>query len=881
MQLPDYTNSVLLPAIASDLGILRFSCGVRRIGLTGADLGPAAIGDEKKTALSVGAVHVDYSLSGLLGKHVSRVSFSGLDLECDIEKGKIVFPGFDPQSLISKFGKKHDAPSEESGKTFSFGRIEIRNAMFVCQLNGRPYRIPFQIEITHRPPDNRQLFCDFKLFPRGQEIACVVFADLDKKTADAKLLAGNILLDAFADFTEDIPDLLLSGQAGLMADARLRLDPFAVSSFRASVRFSNVATRYGDVRFLKYGENGEPAWFDAEYGGNDKWELALGNLAIDSPFPVRIPDLDCHADLSNGIELGGNASVVVGGKNCPQSFDLPTPLVLKEKFSINISPNGDWNFHLADSNPAPDGFEILPGGFKCVARAPKIDFSGKGNGSKGKVKIGLAISDMRGSIGETRIDIPSLTFKAEADFDGSAALFPKTAAFRIDAPDTTVQTGGISVKSTELSFSGVAKGSASGSSRYDGFLKFAKAGVDSRESGFNVGGIQGTIPLRWPYGESGPEGPISAAFVKIGKKNIGSVKGTVRQVPTGLEYNVLHKSRFISGVSLEMDGRSIFDAAGFATEIDFHTLPCEIDIDLGKFFKSGRGVAVGGKPSMEGRFSFAGGKSECTMDFTLDNGSIRFPNESAVFKGVHAGLVFTDLFDLKSAPEQVFRFDKASFGDISISEGRLDYQIESGGTFFLENGSFKWCNGSVFGQATRITPGIEDYDLTLYCDRLNLAMLLEQMGVGNVRGKGTVNGRIPIRYADGKLGFNDGFLFSTPGDGGSIHVTGMEHLTEGIPEGSLEYAQIELAREALKDFEYNWAKLQMVSKGDDELELRLGFDGKPAHPLPFVFDKELGGFSKMTAGGRKSHFQGIRLDVNVHLPLNEMLRYKDFIKLIQ
>ena len=91
---------------------------------------------------------------------------------------------------------------------------------------------------------------------------------------------------------------------------------------------------------------------------------------------------------------------------------------------------------------------------------------------------------------------------------------------------------------------------------------------------------------------------------------------------------------------------------------------------------------------------------------------------------------------------------------------------------------------------------------------------------------------------------------------------------------------MELAREALKDYDYAWAKLRITSEGEDLL-LQMQMDGKPARSLPFVYSKEIGGFIKVEAEGQGSSFQGIRLDVNFRLPLNKILQYKDLFKMIR
>jgi hypothetical protein len=249
-------------------------------------------------------------------------------------------------------------------------------------------------------------------------------------------------------------------------------------------------------------------------------------------------------------------------------------------------------------------------------------------------------------------------------------------------------------------------------------------------------------------------------------------------------------------------------------------------------------------------------------------------------EGIRVSLSLTDLFNMRSAPKQEFTFEKASLGELTARNGNIVFQIESPESFFIEKSGFNWCDGNVYTQAMRIYPGVSDYDLILYCDRLKFAKILEQFGSVNAEGNGALNGRLPIKIENGTIRFTDGFLFSTPGEGGSIRVTGTEIFTAGIPPDTPQFAQIELAREALKDYDYQWAKMNIVSVGEDVL-LRLQFDGKPAHSLPFVYNKEIGGFAKVEAHSKGSVFQGIGLDVNFRVPLNKILQYKDIFNMIQ
>jgi hypothetical protein len=114
----------------------------------------------------------------------------------------------------------------------------------------------------------------------------------------------------------------------------------------------------------------------------------------------------------------------------------------------------------------------------------------------------------------------------------------------------------------------------------------------------------------------------------------------------------------------------------------------------------------------------------------------------------------------------------------------------------------------------------DEYLITLFCDRLRLADLLEQFGVFGVSGGGTVNGRIPVTISKGKISFEDGFLYSTPGGGGKIKIEGTDVFKAGMTPGTPEYIQMDIASEALKAFDYSWVKLSL-NTDNEELTVKL------------------------------------------------------------
>ena len=133
----------------------------------------------------------------------------------------------------------------------------------------------------------------------------------------------------------------------------------------------------------------------------------------------------------------------------------------------------------------------------------------------------------------------------------------------------------------------------------------------------------------------------------------------------------------------------------------------------------------------------------------------------------------------------------------------------------------------------------------------------------------TINGTIPVVLVQktdalGKskidnIYFEDAFLFSTPGEDGVIKGELDEALTNagtGI--------EMELAKDALKDFSYSWVRMRLQSVGPEKenMKLSLSLDGKPNRALYYAFDENTASFMKSNT---PCIFQGIRLDTNVNM----------------
>ncbi len=778
--IPTYANSRLIPQLARNSGIPGLACKVRRIGLTGADLGDFQISDGENTAVSVRSVQIDYSPGELLKKHIKKVLFSGIEFNFKLRNGQIIIPGFDLDKLLSQPRSNTETRSEPP---ISVGSIQIRNSAVICEWDGKIYRLPVEIDIAPQNRKWKQLQCKLRCYPRGQEI--VVTADISNKKILLKFYSPSLYLERFADFTSLVPGLFLSGNAVINGSADLELDPFKVSSISGSCEFHNNNTVYKNLKLQK---NREPFHIKINQK-KEEWNIDIPSISLACPMPVQVSGFNCV--LKTRQDITGNFKIILdkSGKGISSRAKVIDPLSLNCTFSAKFSENGKWELKAQGRGHNIKGPQVEINNVNVISKPPVFDISGKGENSTTSIKYGVIIPDVKIVLESATARMSTLALKGQAEISDQNCF------------------------------------------NLQGVVEFSGAEIADSKSKLKVHGIQGIIPVKWPFRDSGKPGNISFKSLETDDLKTGSLKISVRQKKSGFDLKT--------------------------------------DVDLGRFIPIVKDIKLDGNLKIKTDLLFNNAGVKTSLITTLNNASILQSEKKIAAEGIRLTLSMPDLPEMRSAPKQRLSFKKASFGNINITDGETDFQIESAKSFFIEKSSFKWCNGNVNVNALRIMPENNDYDLVLYCDRLNLAMVLDQFGFASAEGEGNINGKIPLKYKNRELSFYDGFLFSTPGDEGTIHMTGAEMLTAGIPKNTPQHAQIDLAREALKDFNYKWAKLKFETEGED-LKLKMQFDGKPAKPLPFVYKKEFGGFARVDAGSRGSHFQGIRLDVNLGLPINKL-----------
>ena len=861
-----YVESKVIPEVAKNAGIDDLHINVRSAGLFGAEIASLRFGKESG-APSIDSVIIDYDPIGLYNKFIKKAVISGVEIECEFTEGKIKIRGFDLNRFISNL-QAGSRPSTDRPKTLPFGSIELRNSIFVLQWKDKKIRLPAELEIIPSDQNRSLIDCRLSLYPRDHEITLTSVVNLDKNESVISISSKDLPFNRFSDFAMLVPGMSLSGAADISARAGLQLSPFKISSASCVITSNNLGMSYNDLKLENPRESKQPFILDIRNNGENEWIFAGTSISLVSPVPVTICNPEARLTTKdNLLKSSGNFTINPGEENTFQ---------IRGKYFAGLTDKGAWFFKATNTPFTEHAFDktgLKFRGLDVSSNGLEFDISGKGKGKTGSIQYSASISGISAFNNNLSLKTPELIIGGKAEIGNSKI----TGLININTRNAVFKSGSAKIDIPAFSVSGIFQQNTGTPLRFDGALKFKDVGMEDSKLQFTASGIGGTIPFEWPFKSMEKKGSLFADAVFWKGINLGVFSGTTRQDKSGMLFDGEYKSSILKGMSVGFSGKTeLSGSKGYETEINFvmQKYKTSSDIDLGRFFPQAKGIAFGGTLELNGKISFIDKMPAGFLKGNVKEGSLRYSDKNIVIEGIDINLLMTDLFAARSGPRQHLTFNKASIGAIQLSEGKVDFQIESAESCYIEKSSFKWCNGSVNTQSIRVSSANKDLSLTLFCDRVNLAMIIEQFGIAKAEGNGAVNGKIPVEYKSGKLSFTDGFLYSTPGEGGTIHITGGKFLGDGTVPGTSQFTQMELTIEALKDFIYDWVRLKLITEGEDLL-LYFQFDGKPANPLPFVYKKDLGGFVRVKSAEEGSRFQGIRLDINLVIPLDKILHYRD------
>lgn len=388
--------------------------------------------------------------------------------------------------------------------------------------------------------------------------------------------------------------------------------------------------------------------------------------------------------------------------------------------------------------------------------------------------------------------------------------------------------------------------------------------IDLRKNQISLVNLSFKLPFQSPPATTkAPKGTVQVDKILYKKINSGRLQASLSTFQDGAQFSTLFTTPFISGLQLSCDGSAMLPAEISAhcffpeTQLDSSTFPAFIPLPQGLSFR--------GKIAADGNLKMHNMVPEGQLSVKLSKGKLIHGEN--ILSDINFDVLFPHLPLLISKPSQLCTISSLEFGKIKLSDARIRFRVEDQQAVFLEKIRATWCGGKVETGSFGLAGDMQELETTLYCDRLGFTELLSQFGIDKAEGQGSLNGRLPVHMSKTGLIFDDGFLFSTPGNSGIIRFNDTGQLRQGIPNIE-QSAYLDYSMKALENFSYNWTKLSFNSV-DDDLLISMQLDGKPAKPLPFGYKQ--GQIIPTNQGPGLQH--PIRLDVNFRLPLQDLFQY--------
>ncbi|MFP4476629.1 MAG: YdbH domain-containing protein [Desulfatibacillaceae bacterium] len=582
--------------------------------------------------------------------------------------------------------------------------------------------------------------------------------------------------------------------------------------------------------------------------------------------------------VQGGIAFGGEVELSSGSPRAVMSNGgVASASSANIAAEVTIRAAGGRLTLAADARGGVDtpGFSMDAGagraGGKGAEVTAAVQYAARGDGAeytvdaKGVVdRVSFALADTTGSVGKLRFAAKGELVPGAGD-PGSLSL--DLAGYGVDA-----RTGEIRFAARAASLRGRAF-PGDGSPRFTGALAVEKGRADAPDA--EITGIELSMPVAWPPPERGRVGTLRVAGIFAGGRGLGSASAEVRQTRAGAAFSGKHENDLLSGLRVGFAGEATLPGGSpTLVEAGFTAEPYDPagGFPMENLLPDMPGMLAGGELGLEGeaRLTVCGVEAEAMA--RLENGWIDYADMGLSVRGLSTRMRLPLLPKIVSAPAQPLSFSAVTLGKFVFSDGSARYRVEGPDSLLIEEARTNWGGGVVHVSATRVRPGVRRLDLVFYCDRVRIDEVLGQLGGMTAEGSGTVSGRVPIEIREDGIDFGDAFLYSAPGDGGKLNVTGADVLTRAIPEGTPQHAQLQLAQAALEDYDYEWVRVSLDTEGD-QLLVSLNMDGKPAKTLPFIPSREFGGFMKVRTEGQGSNFQGIQFDINLRFPLEDMLQY--------
>jgi len=253
------------------------------------------------------------------------------------------------------------------------------------------------------------------------------------------------------------------------------------------------------------------------------------------------------------------------------------------------------------------------------------------------------------------------------------------------------------------------------------------------------------------------------------------------------------------------------------------------------------GAEVGGRVAAEANMRLLGVRPHVIGRLRVNEGWLR--KEQAEVRGVTADVPFSVGVFFRTIEQPFVALTHAKVGNVSFDQGRVDFQVTRRG-IFVDRAEVGWCKGSLNAYSVNWEFVRPSDEFVVYADRIDLGEALMMVMPFKGRMEGVLFGRFPVGIKEGHVRLAPGFLYSLPGQGGSLRLEDSEQMRALLERSGIKGDVQKPLAQALSDLDFNMLKLDLEPRADGEGTLRIKLVGKSndkAWPAPVDLNLNLHG----------------------------------------
>lgn len=185
--------------------------------------------------------------------------------------------------------------------------------------------------------------------------------------------------------------------------------------------------------------------------------------------------------------------------------------------------------------------------------------------------------------------------------------------------------------------------------------------------------------------------------------------------------------------------------------------------------------------------------------------------------GLSGEIVFTDLLNMITAPDQIARIKQINPG-VAVDDGVVRYALIDGLKMNVKSGEWPFAGGRLIMQETILALADDTpRSLNFKIEGLNAAAFLQRLEFENLSATGIFDGQLPMVFDQNGGQIIDGFLRARDGGGSIAYLGDLTYEDMG--------AIANFAFNALREIKYNNLEIDMNGAIDGELVTNVRFSG--------------------------------------------------------